>query len=387
MWKRVSMVLLAMVSSTTFAQVQLTVPELNASPGTQIVVPILISEGQDITAIQFNVTFDETVLTPAGSFFLRGESLTDHTVGWNQNGGQMSVVIFSGSLGSLQSGSGAVIKLVLEVDETAVLGERSDLTLSEIQASDTAGASVAVTGQAGGILFSDVGNVPVDGQNQLVFPQFANGEFQTGTFGVTLIFVNRTGAAASGKVDFVKSNGEPFSVTLTDGRSGNSFDFDVPDGGSTFLQTDGLGTLSAGYAKVSATAPLGGTLLFAIRDLANQMLAEAGVGSSPAGTDFSIPVLYEPPVSDTGIAFANLSAESVDIDLILRDASGLELDSRTITLESGEHTPQFATQYFPSLSGSAFQGSIEVHASSEVSAIALKQQGLLLTTFPVIRLE
>ena len=161
----------------------------------------------------------------------------------------MSIVIFSGSLGTLQSGSGAVIKLVLEVDPAAVLGERSDLTLSEIQASDTAGASVTVTGQAGGILFSGVSNVPAEGENQLIFPQFANGAFQTGTFGVTLIFVNRTGAAASGKVDFVKSNSDPFSATLTDGRSGSSFDFDVPTGGSTFLQTDGLGTLSAGYAK------------------------------------------------------------------------------------------------------------------------------------------
>ena len=53
-------------------------------------------------------------------------------------------------------------------------------------------------------------------------------------------------------------------------------------------------------------------------------------------------------------------------------------------LGPGEHLPRFVDQFFDLTGEAEFQGSIEIVASGPVSAIALKQKGALLTTFPVI---
>ena len=163
------------------------------------------------------------------------------------------------------------------------------------------------------------------------------------------------------------------------------FTFTVAPGGSVFLQTDGSGDLSAGYARLSATAPLGGTVLFASRDAGGNILTEAGVGASPLTDHFSVPVLFEAGTANTGIALVNVLKEGVEVTLVLKDEDGAEVARTVLNLGAGEHLPQFANEFFDVLNERAdFRGSIDVWASAAVAAIALKQQGALLTTFPII---
>ena len=118
------------------------------------------------------------------------------------------------------------------------------------------------------------------------------------------------------------------------------------------------------------------------------ILTEAGVGASPLAEHFSIPVLFQAGAANTGIALANVSEAGVQLPLVLQGEDGIEVDRTVINLASGEHLPRFATEFFSSIAvQSDFQGSIEVWASSTIAAIALKQQGSLLTTFPVIVLD
>ena len=256
---------------------------------------------------------------------------------------------------------------------------------AEIQASDTNGEAIPASSTKGTLTISDEGNTPTEGQNQLIFSQVANGTFDGGSFVVTLIFVNRTDVPSSGRVRLFQSDGTPFVVTLTDGTSDSSFEFTVPAGGSVFLRTDGSGALSAWYAVLDATEPLGGTLIFTTRDTAGNVTSEAGVGASPVDTRLSIPVLFDQLGANTGIAFVNFSSQTVQITLIRRNEAGMELEQTTITLEPGEHLPRFADQFFEQLAGAAeFQGSIEITSPSPIAAVALKLQGGLLTTFPVI---
>lgn len=387
-WPSVIFILLS--STFLFGQSQLSIPDMNAPPGTQVAVPVTISEGAGITALQFKLLYDPVLLEIGGEGgILRGGALTDHTLGSHREGGQLSFIIFSGSLKPLKTGPGTLFQLVIHVNSEALADSATSLSLLKVQASDAQGNAIDVAGQDGSITFSSTANVPLEGENQLLFPQFANGQFQGGTFGVLLVLVNRTGAAASGRVDFVKSTGESFVVTLEDGRTDSQFAFEIPAGGSVFMATDGLGPLNTGYAKISATAPIGGTLLFKMGDPGGKTLTEAGVGSSLASREFSIPVLYEAPGSDTGIAFANPFDEDVELVLILKDISGSTVgEPQTVELPARQHKPQFATQFFPILKErDSFQGSIEVQASADVSVIALKQEGLLLTTFPAVIME
>ena len=128
-------------------------------------------------------------------------------------------MIFSGSLASMATGPGTVVSIVFEVAADAALSSSTTLEPSEIQASDTNGGAVPVGSNEGVVTISDSGNTPSEGQNRLIFSQVANGTFDSGSFVVTLIFVNRTAAASNGKVSLFKSDGTPFVVTLTDGTS------------------------------------------------------------------------------------------------------------------------------------------------------------------------
>ncbi len=368
------------------AQVDLTVGSINASPGSRILVPVLISQGQDITAIQFVLSYDPAVLSvPEQEAVLPGDSLVDHTVGSSSEEALVRAVIFSGSLTELKAGPGSLIMVVFQVASDAPAGGSTLIDALEIQASDTDGQAIPVSGIAGEVTLNEEANSPQDGENQLVFPQIANGTFGGGHFQVTLIFVNRTDIASSGRIRLFKSDGTALSVSLIDASFGSIFEFTVPANGSVFLQTDGSGALAAGYAVLDATVPLGGTLLFSLVDPAGNVVTEAGVGGSPIGERFSIPILTAAG-SDTGIAFANITSSVVEVTLILRDEAGVELERSMLELLPGEHLPRFATELFEELAaGELFQGAVEMIGSGPISAVALKQHGILLTTFPVLR--
>ncbi len=92
--------LLVLTSELALAQITLSVPDVNAAPGSNVIVPVSISDGEGITAIQFALTFNTTHLSiPAEGSVLGGSALTDHSVGSNLEDGKLTIVIFSGSSG------------------------------------------------------------------------------------------------------------------------------------------------------------------------------------------------------------------------------------------------------------------------------------------------
>ncbi len=374
---------------TAFGQVELSVPEVKGAPGGPAIVPVVISEGRSVTAVQFVLTFDAAVLNiPNDSSVLPGGSLADHSVGSSRDVGKLTTVIFSSSLSYLKPGSGAVVNVVFQVSAGAAMGSSTKIQISGGRASDTNGDAVAVTTKDGTLTVSNSVTTPTAAANELMFPQIANGGFPGGSFITTLIFVNPTGVPTGGEARFFKSDGTPLVVRLTTGQTGSAFPFTLPEGGSVFLQTDGTGTLSAGYARVVASGPVGGTILFSQVDTSGQVVTESGVGASSPGLHFSVPLLYSKDSANTGIAFANPSLDTVEILLTLRDRAGASLATQKAILPPGQHLPRFATEYFTSLAGQAnFLGSIEGLALVPVSAVALKLQGALLTTFPVVEVK
>jgi len=379
-------VLLAIAAAKVLAGPELGIPNLKAQPGTRFLVPITLSGGDKISGLQFRVWFDASLVSaPAGLLPIPGDLLAGHTVAANPEGNELHVVIFSSSLVPLREGQGTVLYLILQLSGSAAPGSISPLQLIGVQASDANGENVAVTTHDGSITNSAQLDPPADGANELVFPQVANGTFPGGSFLSSLVVVNRTAATVSASVHFYKSNGSAFSVRLRDARTGSQFPLTVPEGGSALLQTDGSGELGVGYARLTATGPIGGTILFSQLDSSGRCLVEAGVGASPAGTRFVIPVLYRKGTSNTGVAFANISSLATDIALTLRDKAGEAADTASVHLASGEHLPKFANELFSALSGrDDFAGILEVASANPVSAVALKMQGAILTTFPVI---
>ncbi len=365
----------------------LSIPDFKAQAGTQFLVPITLSGGQNIAGLQFRVRFDASVVSaPGGVMPVPGGLLAGHTIGANPDGNELHVAILSSSLVPFGAAQGTVAYLILQLSGSAGAGMTTPLQLVGVQACDGNGENVAVTTHDGSVTNSAQLDSPADGVNELVFPQVANGTFPGGSFLSSLLVVNRTAATVTARVRFFKSSGAALSVRLSDGRTGSDFPMTVAEGGSALLQTDGSGGLEVGYARLAASGPVGGTILFSQLDASGHALVEAGVGASPAGMRFVIPVLYRKGASNTGVAFANVSSSPTDVVLTLRDKTGVSVaDPADIHLAPGQHLPKFATELFASLAAREdFAGLIEAESANPVSAVALKLQGAILTTFPVI---
>ncbi|RPJ86056.1 MAG: hypothetical protein EHM18_08165, partial [Acidobacteria bacterium] len=309
-------VVLLLAVAPAMGAAELGIPNVKAQAGTRFLVPITLSAGQNIAGLQFRVRFDSSLVSaPSGVLPVAGDLLAGHTVAANPDGNDLQVVMFSSALTPFRSGQGTVAYVILQLSGSAAAGVTAPLQLIGVQASDANGENVAVTTHDGSITNSAQLDSPADGANELVFPQVANGTFPGGSFLSSLLVVNRTAATVTANVRFYKSSGAGFSVRLRDGRTGSQFPLTVPEGGSALLQTDGSGELGVGYARLTATGPIGGTILFSQLDSGGRCLVEAGVGASPAGARFVIPVLYRKGTSNTGVAFANISSLATDIAL------------------------------------------------------------------------
>lgn len=364
---------------------QLRIPQLNATAGSRLVVPILATLEQNVAGLQFVVEYDPQVLTYEERSAFGGSLLTDHQVAAAGSGAQVRVLVFSSALAPLSLGEGSVAQLQFSLSGAAP-GDSTPLRLMGVRATDPAGNPVDFSFESESIRFNEQENVPAADENLLVFPHLANGAFDGGNFFVTLVLLNRTDAVVDGEIEILQADGTPFFLTLVDGRSGSAFSFSMRPRGSVFLQTDGLGALSAGYARAVASGPMGGVLIFTAVSDEGRLLAEAGVGASPAGLQFTVPVLYSRGEADTGIGLANLTDESVIVALRLKDSNGTDVAQTQFSLPASQQVARFSVQFFGLLADRAdFRGSLEVIASGLISAVALEQKGLALTTFPVVK--
>ncbi|MBI4455334.1 MAG: carboxypeptidase regulatory-like domain-containing protein [Acidobacteria bacterium] len=249
-------------------------------------------------------------------------------------------------------------------------------------------------------------------QLEFSLPQVANGPLSGGIIRTTFLVFNISGARATVTITLTKDDGSPFVVTIPELGSNSTFTVTLEPGGATFLQTDGLGTLTAGAAAVTSNVAVGVSAIFSIFDPQGRFLTEAGVGDSPARTEFSTPIDVT-DLFDTGIAFYNRLATAASMTLRLIDRNGTVIASQTISLGGRNHLARFISELFGDsipaavTSGSAlfaktagtpsgnqperfaaarsFRGSLSISASAAVAAITLRQNStpLSLTTLPV----
>jgi hypothetical protein len=221
-------------------------------------------------------------------------------------------------------------------------------------------------------------------QTTMSLAQVANGSYNGGSFRTSFLLFSTSSSTANVALTLTKDDGTPFPVTIP-GQTPNSstFNFTIAPGKSLFLQTDGSGSLAAGAARITSTAPIGATGIFTVYDPQGNFQTEAGVGDSPVLTQFTLPVDLT-GTFDTGVAFFNPGTASVTMTFRFMNVSGENSSqSPTITLGPKEHTAQFVSQLFPGLSN--VQGSLAISATGGIAALTLRQNSTPygLTTLPV----
>lgn len=388
--KRPIWLLLFLTPAFAWAQVQVSVGKINSAAGAKTIVPITLSEGQAISAIQFDLAFDTTALTLASSnAVLKGDLCRDHGIAATVAAGTAKVAVFSGSLSTLRPGTGTVVQIVFDVAAGAAAGKTATVTVSNLKACDASGVTVPTAAVNGTVTVSTAANQPATSQNQFVFPQVANGAVGQGAFYTIVMLINQTEAPAFARVRFFKSDGTAFPMAVVGQGSGSEFNVAVGAAGSAYLETDGTGPLAVGYAVVTSTGPVGGTAMFGWRTGSGGTITEAGVGAAASETQFSVPVIYVRNVTSTGIAMANPGGSAVQLTVKLKDTSGKTVEEATVSLAAGQQKASYVHEstLFASLATqSGFSGTLQITAPKGVAVTAVKQtmQEGLITTFPIV---
>jgi len=231
------------------------------------------------------------------------------------------------------------------------------------------------------------------------FPQVGNGKTGKAAFRTELILAN-TGPAATATVEFFKSDGTRMWEDLGPYGYNERFHFNLDRGEAVSVQTSGDGDLEVGYAKVSATASVGGTAVFSyMRD--GVIFFETGVPAVSPRKNIAIFLDTSAENRDTGIAFANTSERSADGMIRLYDSAHTliaekEFGAAGMDLEGGCHLARYATELFKEIRQQKIhRGVVEITSDRPLAALTLGQSifpveeiqgGLyLLTAYPVIR--
>jgi hypothetical protein len=214
--------------------------------------------------------------------------------------------------------------------------------------------------------------------------QVANGTFDGGSFQTTFLLFNISSTSATVTLSLTKGNGTPFPVNIPGTGNNSTFNFQLAAGASVFLQTDGLGPLSAGAASITSTQPIGAAAVFTVLDAQGRFQTEAGVGDSVPQTQLTLPVDVTGSFN-TGVALANPNNTPITVNMKLLDGNGMVVATAApLDLPAKNQTAQFATQLFPGTS--EFRGSVAITAAGgTVAALTLRQHSgpLSYTTLPV----
>lgn len=149
--------------------------------------------------------------------------------------------------------------------------------------------------------------------------------------------------------------------------------------------------IQVGYTLLTAdpgTSVPVGSALFSFTNPQGILVSQAGVAA--AEPILSGRIFVDETGTQTGIALVNPSQQEASVTLILRNASGTEVNRITRTLSAGRHLAIFVFQLFKNLPAS-FTGSLTFESNQKLAAIALRQSSNALgeplyTTLPVVDL-
>jgi hypothetical protein len=218
----------------------------------------------------------------------------------------------------------------------------------------------------------------------LYFPQVVAGRGNE-TYRSTIILTNPGYFPTTGTIRFNLSNGGPMALDV-EGRVAATHSFTVPPLGTVFLESTAPAELETGYAVLTADHGVGGVIIYSQYSAATGKLqTEVGVGAATPYSKFCLFAESEGEYN-TGIAVANISTTSSELDYSLRPASesAETLNKENVTFAPGTQQAVLIAgkgQIFPAFEGN---GNLEVTASSAVPAVALRITATSMTALPVI---
>ncbi|MBI4446267.1 MAG: hypothetical protein HY645_10205 [Acidobacteria bacterium] len=223
-------------------------------------------------------------------------------------------------------------------------------------------------------------------RDRLIFPHVADGVAGGFKIATSAILFNNTTERATGKVEFINSDGTPMSVTIG-GQTASSFDFALNPKAVRRLVTSGAsGAAKVGWARVIMDKPMSGTAIFHLFDTSDRLLSEVGVNAAVLRKNFNI-IADTLGFFNTGIATANPSEENLtsNVNFYLYDKNGTFVSAANRSLKALEKQAFFLTDLFPNVPGIAeFDGRLNIIGSEFVAPLALRQVNEKTTSTPTL---
>lgn len=222
--------------------------------------------------------------------------------------------------------------------------------------------------------------------SDLIFTHVASGVSEAGNIRIetALVFVNTSNRPSDLTVSFFKEDGSPMEVEIGEVRA-SQFSFPLHRGWTERLKTSGEGPIQVGWARVHMTQPVSGTATFTVSDLAGKIGSEVGISSSDPMSAQALFVEYGPSAK-TGMAIVNPDLQGgANVELILRDLAGVEIQRVTLILEAGGKRSKFISEYLSGLDPTGFLGVLEIRSTNPVAVLTLLQRGRHMTSLPAVR--
>lgn len=231
------------------------------------------------------------------------------------------------------------------------------------------------------IAFAHFGDGPVAGTGQ--------------SFRSTIFLTNMSPYTNRGSISFYDDGGNPLSLTLN-GQNGTSFPFELARTATHRFETSGGGTLKSGWVRVVAEQPVGGQVVFGIRDSRGGVVTDVGVSESQLGQRFTI-FADSLGTSRTGVALCNPNGGiPVTLNFALLNSGGQQVALQQRTLQPFGHLGIFLNELFSKIPGiDEFQGSVVITSEAlgaesagsggpAFAGVTLRSTGSLLTSLPMV---
>ena len=185
-----------------------------------------------------------------------------------------------------------------------------------------------------------------------------------GGWQTTITYVNLTSQAVTCETEFLSNAGAPLFISFGGSPISSRTHVIAPEG-TVHEQTQGDPQVDVvtGWARAQCSGPVKASLLFRSYD---QSLAtgEAGVNA------MTVPATKFAGFAETqtGLAYANPSAQPASVTVTVLDAEGRSLGSKTLEVQPGQHGASFVRQF---LGLSDFTGSVQMTATVPVVSLSL----------------
>jgi hypothetical protein len=204
----------------------------------------------------------------------------------------------------------------------------------------------------------------------------------------TFVLVNTSTSSAAATLNFFDDKGNPLWLPLTFPQSGVSTNaasvtVGIAANASLYIQTTGALTdaLLTGSAQLTTNSPITGFAVY--RYSLNGQEASAPLETRNAGS--YLLAFDNTSQTVTGLAISAVSAQAVNVPVIVRDDTGHQVFAGSLPLAANGHYSQNLTTAFPATAG--IRGTVEFDTPSgaQISVLGIRSPPTLtFTTLPAL---